>query len=111
MLNLADFIIKNKVGLKPPVKTFKNTASQTELDKKECCICFESEYITYTNCNHIICCNCLISLPNLSCPMCRKTLILPKEIRKTIMNKNKLRDRISNNQVLDVENQEQFPPL
>ena len=38
--------------------------------------------------------------------MCRKTLILPKEIRKTIMNKNKLRDRISNNQVLDVENQE-----
>lgn len=111
MNNLADYIIKNRFRGYTIQKRFIDKAIQTEVENEECCICFESNYLTKTNCNHSICCSCLISLPNVKCPLCRKNLILPDEIRKAIIKKNNLREMINTNRVIDVSNQEQFPPL
>jgi len=111
MLNLNDYMKKNSNKVCSPTKKYATKKTQTEQEIEECCVCFENEYLTYTNCNHPICCTCLISLPNISCPMCRKTLILPKDIRRIIMKKNELREKIANNETIDVSNQEQFPPL
>ena len=61
----------------------------------ECCICFNSNYMTKTNCNHSICMNCLMDLRKIECPMCRKNLTgeLPERLLKYLLIKNNPDDK------------------
>ena len=44
----------------------------------DCCVCYEPNCHTFTNCNHVLCNSCLIQLPNKICPICRRDLNLER---------------------------------
>jgi len=55
----------------------------------ECCICYESNNILTTECNHNICLHCIIKLRKIECPYCRKQLdSLPDFIKNKITSNN-----------------------
>ena len=40
----------------------------------ECCVCYSDNYVTKTECNHLICIGCLSKINKLECPLCRNKL-------------------------------------
>jgi hypothetical protein len=42
-------------------------------DEKICVVCYEKEYVKYTNCCHTVCLNCIPKLQK-PCPICRGKL-------------------------------------
>jgi len=80
--------------------------------KPECCICYERQYITYTNCKHCICVDCLMILRQLSCPICRRDLSkeLPKNLLKFLKAKNNIKLE-KRPMYLRLNDNQEFPPL
>ena len=78
----------------------------------ECCICFNSSYMTKTNCNHSICVNCLMDLRKIECPMCRRNLTseLPERLLKYLLIKNKPNDKDKPFHMI-MNDLGEFPPL
>ena len=72
---------------------------------EECCICLESNYVAKTECNHYICCGCMIELKNLICPCCRRLFQkIPKNVKKIIMKNNR-------EVFIDIQSIDEFPSL
>ena len=78
----------------------------------KCCICYTNKYVTITNCTHVICVNCLLSLHNMTCPMCRKDLKneLPPLVKQYLLNKN---NKIPTKRpfYMRINDINEFPPL
>ena len=74
----------------------------------QCIICYEKKWVFQTECHHHICISCLFTLPKDECPYCREKLFtnFPEHLKSFLnITKNKKKE------ILDVNNQEQFPPL
>jgi len=54
----------------------------------ECCVCFETDNVCYTNCNHLLCKDCYKLLYVKNCPLCRGKLCYLR--KKPINLKNKI---------------------
>ena len=68
---------KSKTSNKP--LSTKTVGTQTIIQKKivsnneECCICFETDWVCRSSCNHFICVNCIVQIKK-QCPICRADL-------------------------------------
>jgi hypothetical protein len=51
-----------------------------------CCVCYEKT-ITTTVCGHTLCIGCAQRLDNKRCPLCRRSPLLMKQIKKTIVHR------------------------
>ena len=74
----------------------------------ECPICFSSNWLSKTPCNHSLCLNCLIQLRKDECPCCRQPLFysLPLEMKRIV---SMIKRRHSRN--ININDYDQFPAL
>ena len=74
----------------------------------ECIICFESKWITISDCNHPICISCLFNIQKDECPYCRKKLFnnFPDKLKSLLKINNKPEIKI-----LNINDSDQFPSL
>lgn len=75
---------------------------------KECIVCFNTDWITHTKCEHIICIECLFKLQKDECPMCRREIkkTLPKNLRNLLNCAP-----VPKKEGFDLANINDFPPL
>jgi len=73
----------------PKYKAENKDDEETSFDENdECCICLEKDNLWKTNCNHIICKDCISKMKTKRCPMCRKNIT--KEINQLIGENNNI---------------------
>ena len=77
----------------------------------ECCICFETDWVMRTPCQHLLCLKCLLILTEDKCPCCRQPFrhTLPPKILTILKNVSNLNN--SSSSLVDVNDHYQFPPL
>ena len=79
----------------------------------ECLVCFTTDWVANTPCNHYICIECIFKLKKDECPMCRRLLMysISPEIR-TYLQLYRNQQKSNNQQpAVDVNDIEEFPPL
>ena len=74
----------------------------------ECIICFETKWLTQSDCNHNIGISCLFDIQKDECPYCRKKLFdnFPQKLRSLLKIHNQ-----ENNKILNINDSEEFPSL
>ena len=60
----------------------------------ECCVCYSDNYVTKTECNHLICIGCLSKINKLECPLCRNKL---KQIPNNFKDLREIKNNNENN--------------
>ena len=72
-------------------------------------ICLNNNWLTTTNCNHIICIECLFKLEKDECPMCRR--VIKKTLPKSLWKYLKFTPEIPKKRIVDFTDSDEFPSL
>lgn len=72
-------------------------------------ICLDTEWLTETKCNHIICIECLFKLEKDECPMCRREI--KKTLPKSLWVHLEFTPETKQPRTVDFSDLDEFPPL
>lgn len=80
----------------------------------ECVVCFTSNWVANTPCQHNVCIECIFKLKKDECPMCRRKIMytIPEGLRTYLqLYRNNQKNNNSSETRVDVNDIEEFPPL